>query len=48
MALDNFVWKITGLKKANTGDLNNIIIPSDQRLRGRELRNQLSNLELQD
>ena len=26
MALDNFVWKITGLKKANTGDLSDIII----------------------
>jgi hypothetical protein len=26
MALDNFVWKITGIRKANTSDISNIII----------------------
>jgi len=26
MALENFVWKITGIRKANNNDLNNIII----------------------
>jgi hypothetical protein len=26
MALENFVWKITGIRKANGNDLNNIII----------------------
>lgn len=26
MALDNFVWKITGIKKASTTDVSNIIV----------------------